>query len=90
MQEELNEFERLEVWELVPRPNKVMVITLKCIYKVKLDELGACASYVSDNRVKPTSPCAFFIAMWPSSLSKPIRALDMTFLTLPSCCASLE
>nr|GFD50601.1 Gag-Pol polyprotein [Tanacetum cinerariifolium] len=27
MQEELNEFERLEVWELVPRPDKVMVIT---------------------------------------------------------------
>ncbi|GJR07202.1 integrase, catalytic region, zinc finger, CCHC-type containing protein [Tanacetum coccineum] len=40
MQEELNEFERLEVWELVPRPDKVMVITLKWIYKVKLDELG--------------------------------------------------
>ncbi|GKD30632.1 uncharacterized mitochondrial protein-like protein, partial [Tanacetum coccineum] len=40
IQEELNEFERLEVWELVPRPNKVMVITLKWIYKVKLDELG--------------------------------------------------
>nr|GEZ12403.1 retrovirus-related Pol polyprotein from transposon TNT 1-94 [Tanacetum cinerariifolium] len=39
MQEELNEFERLEVWGLVPRPNKVMVITLKWIYKVKLDEL---------------------------------------------------
>nr|GFC60536.1 retrovirus-related Pol polyprotein from transposon TNT 1-94 [Tanacetum cinerariifolium] len=38
--EELNEFERLEVWELVPRPDKVMVITLKWIYKVKLDELG--------------------------------------------------
>nr|GEV74245.1 retrovirus-related Pol polyprotein from transposon TNT 1-94 [Tanacetum cinerariifolium] len=38
--EELNEFERLEVWELVPRPNQVMVITLKWIYKVKLDELG--------------------------------------------------
>ncbi|GKD37668.1 retrovirus-related pol polyprotein from transposon TNT 1-94 [Tanacetum coccineum] len=40
MQEELNEFERLEVWELVPRPDKVMVITLTWIYKVKLDELG--------------------------------------------------
>nr|GEZ62695.1 retrovirus-related Pol polyprotein from transposon TNT 1-94 [Tanacetum cinerariifolium] len=40
MQEELNEFERLEVWELVPRPDKVMVITLKWIYKVKLDDLG--------------------------------------------------
>nr|GEY68657.1 hypothetical protein [Tanacetum cinerariifolium] len=40
MQEELNAFERLEVWELVPRPYQVMVITLKWIYKVKLDELG--------------------------------------------------
>nr|GFA33274.1 retrovirus-related Pol polyprotein from transposon TNT 1-94 [Tanacetum cinerariifolium] len=36
----LNEFELLEVWELVPRPDKVIVITLKWIYKVKLDELG--------------------------------------------------
>ncbi|GKE75089.1 retrovirus-related pol polyprotein from transposon TNT 1-94, partial [Tanacetum coccineum] len=40
MQEELNKFKRLRVWELVPRPDKVMVITLKWIYKVKLDELG--------------------------------------------------
>nr|GEV14266.1 hypothetical protein [Tanacetum cinerariifolium] len=40
MQEELNEFEQLEVWELIPRPDKVMVITLKRIYKVKIDELG--------------------------------------------------
>ncbi|GJZ56768.1 retrovirus-related pol polyprotein from transposon TNT 1-94 [Tanacetum coccineum] len=40
MQEELNEFERLVVWELVSCPDKVMVITLKWIYKVKLDELG--------------------------------------------------
>ncbi|GKB13287.1 retrovirus-related pol polyprotein from transposon TNT 1-94 [Tanacetum coccineum] len=40
MQEELNEFERLEVWELVPHLDRVMIITLKWIYKVKLDELG--------------------------------------------------
>nr|GFB18876.1 retrovirus-related Pol polyprotein from transposon TNT 1-94 [Tanacetum cinerariifolium] len=40
MQEELDEFERLEVWELVPCLDKVMVITFKWIYKVKLDELG--------------------------------------------------
>ncbi|GJX60030.1 retrovirus-related pol polyprotein from transposon TNT 1-94 [Tanacetum coccineum] len=40
MQEKLNEFERLKVWELVPRTDKVTVITLKCLYKVKLDELG--------------------------------------------------
>nr|GEX33784.1 integrase, catalytic region, zinc finger, CCHC-type, peptidase aspartic, catalytic [Tanacetum cinerariifolium] len=37
---QLNEFERLKVWELVPRLDKVIVITLKWIYKVKLDELG--------------------------------------------------
>ncbi|GJT22128.1 retrovirus-related pol polyprotein from transposon TNT 1-94 [Tanacetum coccineum] len=40
MQKELKEFECLEVWELVPHLDKVMVITLKWIYKVKLDELG--------------------------------------------------
>ncbi|GKG26466.1 hypothetical protein Tco_0402169, partial [Tanacetum coccineum] len=40
MQEELHEFERLEVWECVPPPDKAFVITLKWIYKVKLDELG--------------------------------------------------
>ncbi|GJZ49217.1 retrovirus-related pol polyprotein from transposon TNT 1-94 [Tanacetum coccineum] len=31
MQEELHEFERLEVWELVPRPDKVMVIGMRLI-----------------------------------------------------------
>nr|GEU41821.1 uncharacterized mitochondrial protein AtMg00810-like [Tanacetum cinerariifolium] len=35
MQEELNKFEHLEVWELVPHPDKVMVITLKWIYKTR-------------------------------------------------------
>ncbi|GJV52647.1 retrovirus-related pol polyprotein from transposon TNT 1-94 [Tanacetum coccineum] len=40
MQEELHEFERLEVWELVPPPDKVFVISLNEAYKVKLDELG--------------------------------------------------
>ncbi|GKC02720.1 hypothetical protein Tco_0994330 [Tanacetum coccineum] len=33
IQEELNEFECLEVWELVPHPDHVMIITLKWIYK---------------------------------------------------------
>ncbi|GJW39215.1 retrovirus-related pol polyprotein from transposon TNT 1-94 [Tanacetum coccineum] len=32
--------QEVEVWELVLRPDKVMVITLKWIYKVKMDELG--------------------------------------------------
>ncbi|GJY16322.1 retrovirus-related pol polyprotein from transposon TNT 1-94 [Tanacetum coccineum] len=33
-------FDRLQVWELVPRPGFVMIIALKWIYKVKLDEYG--------------------------------------------------
>ncbi|GKB85111.1 retrovirus-related pol polyprotein from transposon TNT 1-94, partial [Tanacetum coccineum] len=40
IQEELNEFKHLEVWELVPHSDYVMIITLKCIYMVKLDKLG--------------------------------------------------
>ncbi|GJV47783.1 retrovirus-related pol polyprotein from transposon TNT 1-94 [Tanacetum coccineum] len=40
MQEEIHEFERLEVWELVPCPDKVFLIKMKWIYKVKTDEFG--------------------------------------------------
>ncbi|GKC48969.1 copia protein [Tanacetum coccineum] len=40
MQEELNEFEHLNIWVLVPCLDRVMIITLKWIYKVKLDKLG--------------------------------------------------
>nr|GFA23267.1 retrovirus-related Pol polyprotein from transposon TNT 1-94 [Tanacetum cinerariifolium] len=40
MQEEIFEFERLQVWELVSCPDKVFLIKLKWIYKVKTDEFG--------------------------------------------------
>ncbi|GJZ07852.1 retrovirus-related pol polyprotein from transposon TNT 1-94 [Tanacetum coccineum] len=40
MQEEIHEFERLQVWELVLCPDKLMLIKLKWIYKVKTDEFG--------------------------------------------------
>ncbi|GKF12026.1 retrovirus-related pol polyprotein from transposon TNT 1-94 [Tanacetum coccineum] len=40
MQEEIHEFDRLQVWELVPKPDCVMIIALKWIYKVKLNEYG--------------------------------------------------
>nr|GEU69282.1 hypothetical protein [Tanacetum cinerariifolium] len=40
MQEEIHEFERLQVWESVPCPDKVMLIKLKQIFKVKKDEFG--------------------------------------------------
>ncbi|GJR37476.1 retrovirus-related pol polyprotein from transposon TNT 1-94 [Tanacetum coccineum] len=40
MQEEIYEFKRLHVWELVTCPDKVMLMKLKWIYKVKTDEFG--------------------------------------------------
>ncbi|GJV25619.1 retrovirus-related pol polyprotein from transposon TNT 1-94 [Tanacetum coccineum] len=40
MQDEIHEFDRLDVWELVPPPNCAMIIALKWIYKIKLDEYG--------------------------------------------------
>ncbi|GKB83218.1 retrovirus-related pol polyprotein from transposon TNT 1-94 [Tanacetum coccineum] len=40
MQEEIHEFQRLKVWELVSCLDKVLLIKLKWIYKVKTDEFG--------------------------------------------------
>ncbi|GKB27777.1 retrovirus-related pol polyprotein from transposon TNT 1-94 [Tanacetum coccineum] len=40
MQKEIHEFERLQVWEFVSCPDKVMLIKLKWIYKVKIDEFS--------------------------------------------------
>ncbi|GKE69884.1 retrovirus-related pol polyprotein from transposon TNT 1-94, partial [Tanacetum coccineum] len=40
LQKEIHEFKRLQVWELVPCPDRVMLIKLKWIYKVKKDEYG--------------------------------------------------
>ncbi|GKC72525.1 retrovirus-related pol polyprotein from transposon TNT 1-94 [Tanacetum coccineum] len=40
MQEEFMNFERLQVWELVSCPDKVLLIKLKWIYKVKTDEFA--------------------------------------------------
>ncbi|GJU22483.1 retrovirus-related pol polyprotein from transposon TNT 1-94 [Tanacetum coccineum] len=40
MQEEIHEFERLQVWELVPCSDRVMLIKLKWIYKAKTNVLG--------------------------------------------------
>ncbi|GJZ01242.1 retrovirus-related pol polyprotein from transposon TNT 1-94 [Tanacetum coccineum] len=37
---QIYEFDRLQVWELVPQLYCVMIIALKWIYKVKLDEYG--------------------------------------------------
>ena len=40
MQEKIHEFDRLDVWELVHPSDCAMIIALKWIFKVKLDEHG--------------------------------------------------
>ena len=40
MQEELNQFERNSVWELVPKPKDNLVIGTKWVFRNKLDENG--------------------------------------------------
>nr|GEZ21351.1 integrase, catalytic region, zinc finger, CCHC-type, peptidase aspartic, catalytic [Tanacetum cinerariifolium] len=40
IQEEIHEFERLQVWELVSCTYEVMLNKLKWVYKVKTDEFG--------------------------------------------------
>ena len=40
MQEELQQFERNDVWTLVPRPEGINVIGTKWIFKNKSDEFG--------------------------------------------------
>nr|GEZ35957.1 retrovirus-related Pol polyprotein from transposon TNT 1-94 [Tanacetum cinerariifolium] len=45
MQEEIYEFKRLDVWVLVPAPNNILIIPLKWIFKIKLDEYGEDTSF---------------------------------------------
>ena len=40
MQEELNQFERNNVWELVPKPEHQSVIGTKWVFRNKMDESG--------------------------------------------------
>ena len=40
MQEELNQFTRNDVWDLVPRPENYPIIGTKWVFKNKLDEHG--------------------------------------------------
>ena len=40
MQDELNQFERNEVWKLVPRPNDYLVIGTKWVFRNKQDKYG--------------------------------------------------
>ncbi|GKB48525.1 retrovirus-related pol polyprotein from transposon TNT 1-94 [Tanacetum coccineum] len=100
MQEELNEFERLKVWELVPRLDKVMVITLKWIYKVKLDELGGILKTYADHAGcqdtrRSTSGSMQFLrdklVSWLSKRQKSaaISSTEAEYIASSGCCAQV-
>nr|GEZ59303.1 integrase, catalytic region, zinc finger, CCHC-type, peptidase aspartic, catalytic [Tanacetum cinerariifolium] len=40
MQDEIHKFKRLDVWVLIPCPKNILIIPLKWIFKIKLDEYG--------------------------------------------------
>ena len=48
MQEELNQFERSQVWTLVPRPNDHSIISIMWVFINKHDENGV----IGRNKVK--------------------------------------
>ncbi|GAA0138598.1 hypothetical protein LIER_34958 [Lithospermum erythrorhizon] len=65
MQEELHQFQRNDVWELVPRPNDDNIIETKWIFKNKFDELRVVtrnkARLVAQEDRKSTSGGCFFL-----------------------------
>ena len=40
MKEELDQFVKNDIWDLVPRPKGTYVIRTKCVYRNKLNEKG--------------------------------------------------
>ncbi|GJX01065.1 hypothetical protein Tco_0184978 [Tanacetum coccineum] len=59
----------MEVWELVPPPDKAFVISLKWIYKVKLDELGG---NIIDIDLSMMGKISFFLRLQISQSSRGI------------------
>ena len=53
MQEELNQFTRNDVWELVPRPKDKTIIGTKWVYKNKMNEQGE----VDRNKARLVAQC---------------------------------
>ncbi|GJX37547.1 retrovirus-related pol polyprotein from transposon TNT 1-94 [Tanacetum coccineum] len=84
MQEEIHEFKRLQVWELVSCPDKVLLIKLKWIYKVKTDEFDG----VLKNKARIVSQgfrqeegINFEELFAPVGRIEAIRAVDPTLFT---------
>ncbi|GJW18483.1 retrovirus-related pol polyprotein from transposon TNT 1-94 [Tanacetum coccineum] len=75
IQEEIHEFERLQVWELVHCPDFVMLIKLKWIFKVKKGYRLVAKGYRQEERID------FEESFPPVARIEAIRAFDPTLFT---------
>jgi len=53
MQEELNQFQRNDVWDLVPKPSQKNIIGTKWVFRNKLNEQGE----VTRNKARLVAQC---------------------------------
>nr|GEV32599.1 retrovirus-related Pol polyprotein from transposon TNT 1-94 [Tanacetum cinerariifolium] len=95
IQVELNEFERLEVWELVRHADRVMIIILKWIYKVKSDDLGDADHAGCQDTKRSTSGSMQLLhdrlVSWSSKKQKSttISSTKAEYIALSECCAQI-
>nr|GEV27003.1 uncharacterized mitochondrial protein AtMg00810-like [Tanacetum cinerariifolium] len=87
MQEELNEFERLEVWELVPRPDQDSSVPLTAF--ADADHAGC-----QDTRRSTSGSVLFLgerIISWSSKRQKSaaISSTEAEYIALSGCCAQI-
>nr|GEX89201.1 retrovirus-related Pol polyprotein from transposon TNT 1-94 [Tanacetum cinerariifolium] len=89
MQEELNEFERLEVWELVPRPDQVMDSSVAVTAFADADHAGC------QDTCRSTSGSVQFLGerliSWSSKRQKSvaISSTEAEYIALSGCCAQI-
>nr|GEZ84348.1 copia protein [Tanacetum cinerariifolium] len=81
MQEEIHEFKCLDVWVLVPASNNILVIPLKWIFKIKLDEYGE----VLKNKARGR------LVSWSSKKQKSttISTTEAEYIALSGCYAQI-
>nr|GFA51135.1 putative RNA-directed DNA polymerase [Tanacetum cinerariifolium] len=82
MKEELHQFDRLDVWELVDRPLCTNVINLKWLWKNKRDE---------ENTVIRTKSCGDKLVSWSSKKQDctSLSFAEAMYVSLSACCAQV-
>ncbi|KAF3320263.1 mitochondrial protein [Carex littledalei] len=88
MQEELAQFERNKVWELVPKPRDRMIIGTKWVFRNKKDENGNVVRNKLDEEVYVNQPPGFVDPAFPNHVYRLTKAL-YGLKQAPRACANL-